>query len=105
MITEDIIKETYIQRIVKRDRNIINNVQRRVVRKYFYDTGTLYNFLTSRPFSMKGTVFWFRILPYRGRKRDFGGMSRDSEAGTILHEDIPRQFHKVQEGGHCGNIM
>ena len=64
MITEDIIKETYIQRIVKRDRNIINNVQRRVVRKYFYDTGTLYNFLTSRPFSMKGTVFWFRILPY-----------------------------------------
>ena len=64
MITEDIIKETYIQRIVKRDRNIINNVQRRVVRKYFYDTGTLYNFLTSRPFEMKGTVFWFRILPY-----------------------------------------
>ena len=57
MITEDIIKETYIQRIVKRDRNIINNVQRRVVRKYFYDTGA---YSGGYPFSIFGDI---RSLP------------------------------------------
>ncbi|MBM6865894.1 hypothetical protein H6A66_12030 [Bacteroides caecigallinarum] len=65
MITEDIIKETYIKSIVSRDMAVIYKTQAEVVRAYFYDSGKLYNFLTSsKPINLEGCTFWFKILPY-----------------------------------------
>lgn len=65
MITEDIIKQTFIKSIVNRDRAVIYKTQAEVVRAYFYDTGKLYNSLTtSRPMDLDCRIFWFKILPY-----------------------------------------
>ena len=65
MITEDIIKQTYIKSIVNRDRAVIYKTQAEVVRAYFYDTGRLYKSLTSaKPIDLDGRIFWFKILPY-----------------------------------------
>lgn len=65
MITEDIIKQTYIKSVVNRDRAVIYKTQAEVVRAYFYDTGNLYKSLTSaKPIDLDGRMFWFKILPY-----------------------------------------
>ncbi|MCC8153607.1 MAG: hypothetical protein LIP01_04960 [Tannerellaceae bacterium] len=70
MITEDIISNTYLQRVINRDANRIYYTQADVIRHKFPDerSGRLANFLVTRPFTSSGSpgrqTFHFRIFTY-----------------------------------------
>ena len=64
MITDELINDTYIHKIINRDKTIIYKTQADVVRANFHGTGRLARFLTSMPFSFAGNTYWFRIFPY-----------------------------------------
>lgn len=64
MITEDIINQTYINRVVNRDIAIIYKTQEQVVRANFHGTGRLARYLSTMPFSFMDHTYYFRVLPY-----------------------------------------
>lgn len=64
MITEDIINQTYINRVVSRDIAIIYKTQEQVVRANFHGTGRLARYLSTMPFSFMDRAYYFRVLPY-----------------------------------------
>ncbi|MEY8587946.1 hypothetical protein [Phocaeicola sartorii] len=64
MITEEIINQTYINRIISRDSAIIYKTQEQVVRANFHGTDRLARYLSSMPFDVDGTTHYFSILPY-----------------------------------------
>lgn len=65
MITTDIINETFIQRIVNRDAQIINDTQKQVVRDNLQvRSGRLSNYLNNYHFNPEGTHFVFQTLNY-----------------------------------------
>lgn len=64
MITEDIINQTYINRVVNRDIAIIYKTQEQVVRANFHGTGRLARYLSTMPFSFMDHIYYFRVLPY-----------------------------------------
>lgn len=64
MITEDIINQTYINRVVNRDIAIIYKTQEQVVRANFHGTGRLARYLSTMPFSFMDHSYYFRVLPY-----------------------------------------
>lgn len=70
MITEDIIRESYIRKIVSRDANRIYTTQVEVIRTNFHGqhAENLANFLSIKPFSsMKAPgkeTYYFRVLTY-----------------------------------------
>lgn len=69
MITKEMISEAYINRIVKRDVNIIYQTQQEVVAENLKSqTGTLASHLIQRPFELENMgskqVYYMRTLPY-----------------------------------------
>lgn len=64
MITEEIINQAYINRIINRDSAIIYKTQAQVIRANFHGTGRLARYLLAMPFTVDGTTHYFSILPY-----------------------------------------
>ena len=65
MVTDELIKDTYIHSIIRRDVRIIYNTQAAVVRAYFnHGTGNLQRYLQKMPFEVADKTYFFRILPY-----------------------------------------
>lgn len=108
MITEDIINETYIKRIVTRDANRIYTTQADVIRQNFDSerTKNLANFLVKKPFSSQYApgkdTYYFRVFTYL-RFLDIRFSGRRSMAnvrhnlalynrvvwGVLYHETLP----------------
>lgn len=67
MITEELIKTTFIHQTIKRDVALIYKTQADIVSEVFRGTGKLYNHLSSAPFSLEYgqvTTFHMRLLTY-----------------------------------------
>lgn len=65
MITENIIKRTYIERIVDRDAKIIRDTQSQVIADYYNNgTGRLLNYIKTSHHHVEGIHFMFPVLNY-----------------------------------------
>lgn len=70
MITQDIINQNYIKKVISRDSKLIYDTQADVIRKNFQNERArlLYNFILKKPFSFNeapGKVtYYFRIFTY-----------------------------------------
>lgn len=65
MVTEDIIRKAYIDKIVSRDQKIIRETQAQVIASYLTGgTGRLLSFVKSAHFSEDGLHYNFPILNY-----------------------------------------
>lgn len=69
MISEGVIKQTFVKKIFERDRKYIRDVQTQVVRENFrVVTGRLLNYVSHKSHTIEfgdGSVkWWFRVLPY-----------------------------------------
>lgn len=101
MITQDIIKESYIKRIVARDSKIIYDTQDRVVSENLnVRSGRLSEFIKKRHFKEEGTHFQFLVLNYLRfldikNRKDKLGLRRDFSVynkviwGVLYHETLP----------------
>lgn len=71
MVTDELIKKSFISQIIRRDAAFIYDTQARVVRENFSTDGrssTLANYLSKRPFSLSGQglnlVYYFNVITY-----------------------------------------
>ena len=101
MVTDELIKTTYIHSIIKRDAKIIYDTQATVVKANFPNgTGRLARSLARMPFKVANTTYFFRVFPYlrfldiRYRKQDMA--RRRSLAlynrviwGVLYNETLP----------------
>ncbi|MBP8981501.1 MAG: hypothetical protein KBG19_00520 [Bacteroidales bacterium] len=71
MVTDELIKKSFISQIIRRDAAFIYDTQARVVRENFSTDGrssTLAYYLSKRPFSLSGQglnlVYYFNVITY-----------------------------------------
>jgi len=70
MVTDELIKEQYIRKIIKRDSDFIYETQAEVLRRNFSNERAkeLASFLSKKPYDMFGyglkPNYYFRIFPY-----------------------------------------
>jgi hypothetical protein len=71
VVTDELIKKSFISQIIRRDAAFIYDTQARVVRENFSTDGrssTLANYLSKRPFSLSGQglnlVYYFNVITY-----------------------------------------
>lgn len=99
MVTDDLISEVYIKRVVSKHKSIIYETQAAVVDKYFNNgTGRLKSYLLTMPFDINGTSFHFKVLPYcrfldmrtrtRTERREMALYNRVIW-GVLYHETMP----------------